>query len=218
MISILLLNILSFIRFPSKSNALIEKYAQTNSIIVESSGSIGQFYKSKCHQTKPNSTTVVNSSLDWCSNVGKRENPPWISYTIKGKAMKLTSYAIRAGCCYYSCCCIDNNNFVTGCCCELYSFVLQGSNDNKTWVTLHEVEKDNDFYYCKFKTYDISNHNAFKYLRILQTEKREGCEFCMAVNQIEFYGEAIAEVDFDDFSNADDESVSIIGKVKHNSE
>ena len=210
----ILLFMLKFINFPSRQNAIIQNHLDL--IQVDSSGSIGQYRGGHCIQTFPNATLFVDEKLDWCSNIGEnKENPPYVTYSLKGKAIKLTSYAVRSGCCYYSCCCIDDSKLVHGCCCELFSFSLQGSNDNITWTTVHSVEKDYGFYYCLFKEYELKNGPViYRYFRFVLNEQSPGCDYCMAINQIEFYGEIINR--YEDFSSndADDESVSIIGKVK----
>jgi hypothetical protein len=100
--------------------------SQLDNVEVESSGSIGQYYNGKCHETNPN-TTIGNNNIkkDWCSNIAKGGSSiPWITYSIKGKSMKLRGYSIRSGCCYFDCCCVDNEIIPECCCCALYSFFV----------------------------------------------------------------------------------------------
>ena len=212
---------LLYVAFPSKSDAIFQHTADKDkNIIVESSGSIGFFYEGKCHKTFPNETLTPDIKSEWCSNVGKSKTDfPWISYSMKEKAFKITGYSIRNGCCYYGCCCIDDSSFIdgaAGCCCNLYSFSLQGSNDNKTWKTIHKVEKENNIGYCESKTYEFKQTQSFVFIRFVQDEPRPGCQYCMQVNQLELYGETVASsyIRGDNDDDENEESVSIIGKVK----
>ena len=210
---------MEFVAFPTKNNAIFANEMKKNTDIVEThvSGSLGLYYSGKCHKTYPNQTLFSDEKQDWCSNIGKsKEAKPWITYNLKGKSMKISGYSIRSGCCWYTCCCVDDDTMVDGyCCCRLYSFSLQGSNDNKTWKTIHKVEKDNNFWECKANTYELKNNNEqFMFLRILLDEQLPGCKFCMQINQIEFYGDVIDSQFAGSFESDDnDESVSIIGKV-----
>lgn len=209
---------MEFIAFPERKDALLlNPENKINDVVSESSGSYGLFFGGKCHQTYTNETYHVDEKMDWCSNIAKSKNErPWISYSIKNKAMKLTGYSIRNGCCWYECCCEDNEKVYDYlCCCRLYSFSLQGSNDNRTWKTIHKVEKDIKFYSCQFKSYDFPETESFKYIRLIQDEEYPECPACIQINQIELYGKTISSNYFDTQDDADgDESVSIIGKVK----
>ena len=208
--------LLEFIAFPARNDAIISTESSRMNVNVESSGSSGFYYDGKCHLTAPNETLNSDKKRDWCSNIAKGENDkPWIEYSLKNKAMKLTGYSLRSGCCFYDCCCVDDNDILFHCCCELYSFSLQASNDNRTWKTIHKVEKDQEFYICLFKTYEFAKTEAFKYVRIVQDESVPGCRFCMALNQVELYGEAVDS--YGEEQEENEESVSIIGKVKRDS-
>ena len=90
---------LLFVAFPDKSNAIFQNVAdKEKNIVIESSGSLGFFYDGKCHKTFPNETLTTSEKSEWCSNVGKSKTDfPWISYSIKGKAFKLSGYSIRNG-------------------------------------------------------------------------------------------------------------------------
>ena len=206
-----------FVAFPSRKDAILQdSIAQKKKINVYSSGSLGLHYHGNCHQTYPNETLSVNEKLDWCSNVApSQKETPWISFNIENSFMKLTGYSIRNGCCYYLCCCVDDNTDLDVCCCELYSYSLQGSNDNITWKTIHKIEKQKYFYYCLYKTYEFPITEPFKYIRFVQDENYPGCPFCMQINQIEFYGEVL-KGDYSYFGeNEDEEAVSIIGKINN---
>ena len=208
--------LVEFIAFPSRKDSILSQVDQ-KSVDLAVSGSIGYFYNGKCVQTYPNQTLNNDEKLDWCSNVAKsKDDKPWITYSLQNKAMRLTGYSVRSGCCYYTCCCLDESGLVDYCCCELYSFSLQGSNDNKTWKVIHKVEKDDRFYICMFKTYEFPMTESFKYVRFVQESERPGCAFCMAINQIEFYGETVDSNSREIIDSDDDESVSIIGKVGRN--
>ena len=210
---------MAFIAFPDRKDSIISE--NIKDVVVSASGSIGFYMKGKCQQTYPNQTLTNNAYYDWCSNVGKKgEANPWISYYITGKKMKLTGYSIRNGCCRYAeCCCIDDNTKLDShlyCCCALYSFALQGSNDNQTWKTIHTIEQKKNFYYCKYETYEFPETEFFRFVRFVQLEEYPNCPFCMAINQIEFYGSTTQSFDYLDNIDENEESVSIIGKIKRN--
>ena len=209
---------MEFKSFPKRNDALL---STSNNVEVEASGSIGLFHDGKCHQTTPNSTIFEDKKIDWCSNIIEgASGKPWISFSLKNQAMKLTSYSVRSGCCWYSCCCVNENDGSykdIPCCCELYSFSLQGSNDNKTWTILHQVAKDSSIEYCEDRTFELKTTNTYKYVRFVQDEKSPYCPYCMQLNQIELYGTTTGFVgSYDSDSDEGDESVSIIGKLNRN--
>ena len=214
----LLLFFIKFVAFPSRKDSIFST-VDKSSITASASGSLGLYYDDKCHITYPNQTLVSDERKDWCSNIKNESGNPWISYSIKNKKMKVNGFSIRNGCCRRAyCCCTEDGKIVDSsslyrCCCALYSFDLQGSNDNKTWETIHSVEKRNEFIYCKYYTYEFEKTQPYKYLRILQKEEYPGCPFCMVINEIDFYGEVVDSLfEVEDYEN--DESVSIIGKVR----
>ena len=219
--------LMQYIALPERSDAiLINAVKNGDKINVYSSGSIGLYYNGMCHQTHPNDTLSTSENEDWCSNIIQRENrqqilpeteKPWILFHIENKAMHLRGYSIRNGCCRRICCCTDDSMFIDNvrCCCYLYSFTILGSNDNKTWVSLHSVEKDREFRICEAKTYEINDRKqSFKFIKFRMDEEYPGCPFCVQINQFEFYGETTNSIDDFAFDENDDESVSIIGKVK----
>ena len=210
-----------FVALPSRKDALLGIEGRVKPKI-EASGSLGLFMgDSKCHQTYPNQTLLGDKKIDWCSNIASnKEENPWILFSFPNKAMKLTGYAVRNGCCYYYECCCDpetGNRVDYYCCCRLYSFSLQGSNDNKTWVTIHKIEKESTFYYCKLNTYDFPETRSYNYVRFVLDEQWPGCPKCMQINQIELYGTTVDSYysSYEQFdSDENDETISIIGKVK----
>ena len=211
----LLFLLLQIIPFPERTDNIMVNHQ--NDIEVSASGSIGQYYDGHCQKTTPETTVSTEATKhDWCSNINKSKTDyPWLSILVKNKRMRITGYSLRSGCCYYGCCCLEDNHYVA-CCCSPYSWSLQGSNDNKTWVEIHRVEKDNKFYNCQNRTYDVKTDKEFSFIRIIQNEPWPGCEFCLCINKFEVYGTTVngdymIEKDFDD-----DESVSIIGKIKTN--
>ena len=213
-----MLNFLIFaiIPFPERKDNILAKYLSDASVYV--SGTMGQYYDGKCHQTVPEHIIdSVQRKTDWCSNMNSSKTDfPWYSVSLKGRSMRISGYSVRAGCCYYGCCCLDDKNRVYGCCCDLYSWLLQGSNDNMTWVTIHKVEKDTDFYDCKNRTYDVNSADYYQYIRIIQDEAWPGCDLCICINKLELYG-TTADKQFVDNEDTDD-SISIIGKVRHSEE
>ena len=218
-----MLLLLEFVAFPNKENSVFDKISHNEGeLSLSASGSMGLYYDGKCHQTYPNATLNDNKELDWCSNIPEKgSGKPWIGYELKKKSVEISGYSIRSGCCYYPCCCIDDDKIIDGeCCCNLYSFSLHGSNDNKTWTLLHKVEKDKNFWGCKTQTYEIENqHNSYSFIRFVLDEPLPGCYNCMQINQLEIYGKigtnSYRQIISDDES---DESVSIIGKVRKGNE
>ena len=209
---------MEFVAFPEKANAIFKTSASRgDKIDISSSGSLGLYFDGKCHQTYPNETIRQDEGMDWCSNIvdAKSGDKPWVSYSVKGRGMRLSAYSVRNGCCWHPCCCTDDNRIIDGaCCCRLYSYSLHGSNDNKTWTLIHKVEKDDEFYDCQFKTFEFKQTQSYAYIRFMLDEEYPGCPRCMQLNQLELYGEttdSFLSMNADDES---DESVSIIGKVK----
>ena len=130
--------------------------------------------------------------------------------------MKISGFSVRNGCCRYYCCCEDSDKILDyGCCCVLYSFSLQGSNDNITWKTLYKVEKEKEFWACMYKTYELEKETeSYALIRLVQDDPYPDCPYCMQLNQVELYGSTIvSEYYFSDLDD-NDESVSIIGKIK----
>ena len=145
-------------------------------IYAESSGLIGlyHYFDGKCVNTYPNETLISSEMNEWCSNIGKgKDDNPWIQFSIKGKQMRVSSYAIRNGCCRYPCCCTEDGTIRDAeCCCRLYSFSLLASNDNKTWTLIHKVERENKFYYCLTKEYQLEQQTIpYTYFRLTLDEE-----------------------------------------------
>ena len=215
-----LFSIIQFVSFPNREDSILFKNnAMDKDLVISASGSIGYYYNRKCILTHPNATIYEDKKNDWCSNIAQSPNEkPWISFTFNNKQMKVKGYSVRNGCCYYSCCCTSQNNIIDyDCCCRLYSFSLQGSNDNKTWNTIHKVEKHSTFYFCKYESYEFKETIPYKYIRFIQDEEYPGCNACMALNQIDLYGSLITSNYFESFEDDEnEESISIIGKVNRN--
>ena len=214
------ISLLHFTAFPEKKNAILANNKDLAK--VEASGSLGLFIRDKCVKTQPNQTLVGERNLDWCSNIATdSSNMPWITFSLKGKSMKLSGFSLRNGCCWYYCCCDETGKVMNDvyCCCDLYSFSLLGSNDNITWTTIYQVKEDVHFYHCLFKTYEFPMTQSFRYIRIYQDQEYPKCPKCMQLNQVEFYGETVDSFYVDGIDNDEtDESVSIIGKVKRSNE
>ena len=221
MIFALLLNFVAFSAFPESSDSIFAHENQRE-INIATSGSLGLYYGGKCHKTYGNETLVSSEEHEWCSNIAKDKNDPaanpFIQYSLKGKQMIINKYTVRNGCCKYDCCCTEGDGIIDQfCCCTLYSFSLRASNDNLTWKTLHKVEKDKTIRFCEIKTYELNEeYGPFTYLRLVLDEEWPNCLKCMQVNQIEFYGRTVNSA-YGYSENADDEeSISIIGRVKKN--
>ena len=213
---------MELVSFPQRDDAIFEPLHENNEVMAFASGSIGFYKDGKCQKTSPNMTLGKDDMLvDWCSNVVKKDEnvntKPWISYRIKNKRIRANGYAIRSGCCYYGCCCIDDDTFVDNvCCCSLFSFSLQISDDNKTWKTIHSVEEDQKLLDCTNRVYKFNKVEEFTFVRLMLDKPRPYCENCFALNKFELYGEAIKgnSAYFSDSDDENDESVSIIGKIK----
>ena len=211
----------AFVAMAERTDALLYNSKPEQKLNIEASGSLGLFYgDARCHPTFPNQTLISDRRYDWCSNLATPEKGnPWIQYSFHQKAMKLTGYAVRNGCCDYYCCCDPDTgkDLDFGCCCRLYSFSLLGSNDNKTWVHLHKVEKDHSILWCQLKNYEITTSESYRFIRFMMDEERPGCPKCIQVNQIELYGQLITSpfsyLSYED-EQENEESVSIIGKIK----
>ena len=215
------LMLVQFIAFPERKDVVLSsKEYSNNEVNVASSGSIGLYFAGKCHQTYPNETLHTDQKMDWCSNVVEKNSndKPWITYSLKNKAIKLTGFSLRNGCCWYDCCCIDDNNYIPyHCCCRLYSFSLLGSNDNITWKTIHKEEKIENYWICLFKTFTFAKTEPFNFLKLQMDEPYPGCPSCLQINEVEFYGETVNSLSYYDDLTDSEESVSIIGKISHHS-
>ena len=214
--------LINFISFPSRKDSIFSK-VDIKDIKTDVVGSSGLYYSSKCHPTYPNETLTENEKTDWCSSIIPKDSKdikPWITFSIKNKAFKVNGYSLRNGCCWYDCCCsLDGAVYDGICCCRLYSFSLLGSNDNTTWKLIHRVERDKTFWRCKYMTYEFPETETFRYLKLVQNEPFPGCYFCMQLNQIDFYGELInSDYLLDDGIPDEDETISIIGKIKQSNE
>ena len=212
-----LFQVVSFVAFPESNDAILSTTSR-DLISIETSGSIGIFYDGKCHKTTGNETIESNEYFDWCSNIAlDKEDPsqnPFIQYSIKGKQMKIRKFSVRYGCCRHVCCTEDGKYTSDVCCCLLYSYSLHGSNDNKTWKVIHKVVKDKSVGICGTKTIEFNSlTEPYTYLRLVQDEEWPNCIKCLQINQIEFYGETVNAIVSGEESD-DDESISIIGRVK----
>ena len=216
----------AFVAFPESKDSIFQHEKKEN-IVIETSGSLGLYHHGKCHMTNGTETLISDEYKDWCSNIAKNKNDPsmnpFIQYSIKGKQLKVTRYSVRNGCCrYYSWCCSEEDGKIVDydCCCAMSSYSLQASNDNKTWTVLHRVDNDKTMYYCAAKTFDINPKMTgrwYKYFRFVLEKELPGCPKCMQINQLELYGDVLVESYMAYSGNADDdESISIIGRVKRN--
>jgi hypothetical protein len=199
----------TIIPFPERNDNILKQHSDDLSVAV--SGSIGQFYNGKCHPTfSEHVTDSIERKTDWCSYINKSKTDyPWISINLRGKTISLTGYSLRMGCGYYGTCCLEDGNYVY--CCLLYSWSLQGSQDNSTWTDLHKIEKDLKFDYCQNRIYEIESE-SYEYVRLIQTEALPYCDFCICLNKLELYGSTSTESS-SIFPEDNDDSISIIGKL-----
>ena len=82
----------------------------------------------------------------------------------------------------------------------------------------HKVVKDNDFDVCQTKTFELEKETEpFTYFRFVLDEEYPTCKKCMLVNQIELYGQTLRTgFEYSSDGSNDDDSVSIIGRIKEN--
>jgi hypothetical protein len=200
----------TIVPFPERSDNLLKQHASDLSVFV--SGSISQYYDGKCNPSNPDHVTdSTERKTDWCSNINKsKTDSPWFSMNVRGKSISLTGYSLRMGCCYYGTCCLNTGEYIR--CCLLYSWSLQGSHDNSTWIDIHKIEKDRDFYYCQNRIYEVKSE-SFEYIRIIQNEAYPGCAFCICLNKLELYGSVSSSSSQSPFNIDNDDSISIIGKL-----
>ncbi|EAX92343.1 hypothetical protein TVAG_444790 [Trichomonas vaginalis G3] len=191
-----------------------------NLVEVYTSGSSKQFINGTLQTTKPEyPINQINKKYDWCSNCGRSYSEhPYAIYTLKNKMMNINGYYLKAGCCgdiESECCCYEDASYCCHCC--LYSWSLQISNDNKTWKTIHKVEKDYDLRRCRDKTFKFSEQHTCRYVRLIQDEPCPGDPPCIGLNKIELIGsiEGISDFVSEEIENEEDD-VSIIGHISKN--
>ena len=205
---------LNFVAFPNRKDALLSTKNNTE-LVIRSSGSSGLFHgNSICQQTSPNLTISKNWKMEWCSNMGTNDNEiPWISFSYPNKSMKLRGFSMRNGCCnYYDSCCnaLTNEKYGDYCCTKNNNYYLQGSVDNSTWKTIYHVKGANQSKVCSLETYEFDLTEKFNIVRLIIGNKASESPKCMHLNQIELYGEFVNTE-----KDADQDSVSIIGKMKN---
>ena len=156
--------------------------------------------------TKPENILDPQEKYEWCSNFNSSKNDkPWLSFELLKSSFTLKGYSIKSGCCYYS-----------SCCCKIFSWSIQGSNDNKTWSTIHKQEKNEALNNCQVQTFSFSNNKSYKFIRIIQDEPQPRCWYCMDISRLEIYGDYNNDEYFSIDETDSDEEVSIIGKVTQN--
>lgn len=203
----------------SQSMRIFKKYHNDKIIVLDVSGSANQYINGSKQRTKPEFIIdQQEKKYDWCSNCGASyDDHPWIIFSLKNLKFKFDSFWIRSGCCYTGCCCEDYQ-YCVQCC--LYSWSLQISDDNATWTDIYKVEKDYDFRGCKEKTFNLDKVYVAKFVRLIQKEACPGWPPCIAINQMEFFGEVVNDdltsLEELDYINNDDEDISIIGHISQN--
>lgn len=202
------------------TNGIFEKVYHDKIIIVDASGSSRQHINGSMQLTKPEySIYPWNKAYDWCSNcLRSYDEHPWITFSLDQRRIRLTGYFIRAGCCYYDRCCCDDGRYYCAKCC-LYSWSLQISEDNKTWTSIHTIEKDDAMRRCAERTYKFEKEYTARFIRLIQNEPCPGDPPCISLNRFDLYGEITGvEPIADDFVSFhdDDDDVSIIGHISKN--
>lgn len=190
-------------------------------VIIDASGSSRQYINGSKQLTKPEYAIYPwDKRYDWCSNCGHSyEEHPFIQFSLKDRKFSFNGYFIRCGCCYDDGCCCDDKYYDRCFDCCLYSWSLQISDDNKTWKTVHKIEKDNEMRYCNEKEYKLDNTYTGKYVRLIQNDACPGYPPCIAINKFDLYGDVIGveskDEDFVSYHD-DDDDVSIIGHISKN--
>ena len=153
---------------------------------------------------RPSDIIDPNSYYEFCTKY--RKDKQWISIHFNKQSVSVTSYSLQLGCCY----------FYDSCCCDLYSWELEGSNDNETWCLIDKREKIDDFTYCQSRDFKIKHkQRPYSYIRLTQTSPKPGCQYCIGLLRMELYGD-ISDgmrpiLEDDSF----EDEVSIIGHIKH---
>lgn len=139
----------------SDSNSILKNAYRQGIIEFSVSGSSSQWINGSLQKTKPEyAFDQLDKSYDWCSNCERsKDEHPYLILSVKNQVMHVSGYYLRAGCCKDNeCCCQDvSTNYCCECC--LYSWSIQISDNNQTWKTIHNVEKDLDMCRCKEMTY-----------------------------------------------------------------
>ncbi|EAY21070.1 hypothetical protein TVAG_173280 [Trichomonas vaginalis G3] len=138
----------------SENTAVFKRAYPDNRIIIYASGSSSQYINDSLQMTKPEFTIdQVEKTYDWCSQCSSSYTDyPWITFSLKDARFHIDKYLLRAGCCYDGCCCHDYG-YCERCC--LYSWEFQISSDNKTWTTVHKMDRDYSMEYCAEKTFEL---------------------------------------------------------------
>lgn len=203
---LLLINELIF-PFNDKFDGLFKKTYKQNITSIECSGSISIWNRTQKKDilTKPEYAVDPDAEeYEWCSNINRTKNDhPWLLFDFRKKKFSLSGYSMKLGCC-------DE----MGCCCIIYSWSIEGSNDNKTWTKIHQLEKQKDFRDCDSRSWETKS-TPFSYIRLIQDEPHPNCWYCIGLARIELYG--ILSGDNIEISDVEaEDEVSIIGKVYNN--
>ena len=188
--------------FNENFNGIFANAYKDNIVEIEASGSRYCYSKTgKDIMTKPQNAIDPKEKEEWCSNYNKsKTDRPWLLMNFK-ENVKIEGSSLKAGCC--------EGRY--GCCCRIYSWSLEGSNDNKTWSSLHKIEKNQDFYECKKISYKINSNDNYRLIRLIQDEPEPHCWYCIDLAKIELYGTLN---DQSSPSNiGEEEEVSVIGKL-----
>lgn len=196
-------------------NGIFHKYYGDGIVVVEASSSGKQEFNGSRKLTHPEFIAEpVDNIYDWFSHCA-RDNfvKPWITFSLKFSKIKFNGFFIRCGCCNPNICCCEDDAYGCFDCC-LYTFKLQISDDNETWKDIFEVKQDITLQKCMEKTYKLDKYYTAKYVRLYQFEAKPGETPCMALNRIEFFGDADGANPREPISQQDDdEDISIIGHI-----
>lgn len=205
----------------TESNSILKSAHKNNLIEFYASGSSSQRINGTIQKTKPEySFDQIEKNYDWCSNCGRsKSDHPWLILGVKDRVMEISGYYLKSGCCSdrSRCCCYEEGMYCCECC--LFSWSLQISNDNQTWKTIHNIEKDYEMRRCKEKTYKFTETHKARYVRLIQYESCYSEPPFIALNKIELIGRydgSSVDEPIEFINDIDDDDVSIIGHVSKN--
>lgn len=204
-------------RLLTSQNSIIKNAYSNKMLNYYVSGSSSQFINGSVRKTNPEyAFDQIDKNYDWCSNCGRSpDDHPFITFNIKNHIMNLEGYYVKSGCCGDSdCCCFEDNAYC--CACGMYSWAFQISNDNITWKTIHQGEKDAEMKRCKEKTFKFSEIYSAKYAKLIHIESCSDDPPCIALNKIELIGTYDNNIIQPESYENEDDDVSIIGHISKN--
>lgn len=193
--------------FNTEFNGIFKNTFHSNITSLETSGNYFCYDESLKEDvlSKPENCVDPDSKLEWCSTYDYSNRLiPFLQMNFKD-SVRISGYSMKLGCCYTS-----------WCCCRIYSWKLEGSNDNSTWEVIHSEEKQKDFKECNERSFEVKSPKFFRMIKLTQTEAYPSCPSCIGLAKFELYGD-LDDSNYQLFIDRPEieDEVSIIGKVKH---